>query len=158
MIFQLSKIARIRKFAVHIRTLRGDRIIQDFTPEPGMIISIERILLLRWLQTEKFSYFCATNKLTSPSMLVVRSGRDVRVVEGARLESACTPKGYRGFESHSLRNKAWLWGIYKYCAPYYAPKSIIRCVFYSSHIGSDIMRKEDSKLGRRQLLISSSFI
>ena len=47
MIFQLSKIARIRKFAVHIRTLRGDRIIQDFTPEPGMIISIERILLLR---------------------------------------------------------------------------------------------------------------
>ena len=29
--------------------------------------------------------------------------RDGRVVEGARLESAYTPKGYRGFESHSLR-------------------------------------------------------
>ncbi len=29
--------------------------------------------------------------------------RGVRVVEGARLESVYTPKGYRGFESHSLR-------------------------------------------------------
>jgi hypothetical protein len=29
--------------------------------------------------------------------------RDGRVVEGARLESVYTPKGYRGFESHSLR-------------------------------------------------------
>ncbi len=25
------------------------------------------------------------------------------MVEGARLESVYTPKGYRGFESHSLR-------------------------------------------------------
>lgn len=32
-----------------------------------------------------------------------RVRRDGRVVEGARLESAYTPKGYRGFESHSLR-------------------------------------------------------
>jgi hypothetical protein len=31
--------------------------------------------------------------------------RDVRVVEGARLESVYTPKGYRGFESHSLRKR-----------------------------------------------------
>jgi len=29
--------------------------------------------------------------------------RGVRVVEGARLESVYTPKGYRGFESLSLR-------------------------------------------------------
>ena len=29
--------------------------------------------------------------------------RGVRVVEGARLESVYTPKGYRGFESPSLR-------------------------------------------------------
>ena len=29
--------------------------------------------------------------------------RDVRVVEGARLESVYTPKGYQGFESLSLR-------------------------------------------------------
>jgi hypothetical protein len=27
-----------------------------------------------------------------------------RVVEGARLESAYTPKGYRGFESHPIRH------------------------------------------------------
>ncbi len=26
-----------------------------------------------------------------------------RAVEGARLESVCTPKGYRGFESHPIR-------------------------------------------------------
>lgn len=28
---------------------------------------------------------------------------DGRVVEGARLEIVCTPKGYREFESHSIR-------------------------------------------------------
>ncbi len=27
-----------------------------------------------------------------------------RVVEGARLEIVCTPKGYRGFESHPIRH------------------------------------------------------
>jgi hypothetical protein len=32
-------------------------------------------------------------------------GRDGRVVEGTRLESVHTPKGYRGFESLSLRHK-----------------------------------------------------
>ena len=32
-----------------------------------------------------------------------KARRDVRVVEGARLESVYTSKGYRGFESHSLR-------------------------------------------------------
>ena len=31
--------------------------------------------------------------------------RDARVAEEARLESVYTPKGYRGFESPSLRNK-----------------------------------------------------
>lgn len=31
-------------------------------------------------------------------------GRGARVVEEARLESVYTPKGYRGFESRSLRN------------------------------------------------------
>ena len=35
--------------------------------------------------------------------LVIR--RDARVAEEARLESVYTPKGYRGFESPSLRNK-----------------------------------------------------
>jgi hypothetical protein len=34
----------------------------------------------------------------------LRQGRDGRAVEGARLESVYTPKGYRGFESHSLRH------------------------------------------------------
>ncbi len=29
---------------------------------------------------------------------------DGRVVEGARLEIVCTPKGYRGFESLSIRH------------------------------------------------------
>ena len=33
------------------------------------------------------------------------SWRGGRVVEGARLESVYTSKGYRGFESHSLRQK-----------------------------------------------------
>ena len=28
---------------------------------------------------------------------------DDREAEGARLEIVCTPKGYRGFESHSVR-------------------------------------------------------
>ena len=32
--------------------------------------------------------------------------RDARVVEEARLESGYTPKVYRGFESHSLRNRS----------------------------------------------------
>ena len=31
--------------------------------------------------------------------------RDARVVEEARLESVYTPKGYRGFESPSLRSE-----------------------------------------------------
>ncbi len=33
----------------------------------------------------------------------IRQRRDARAVEEARLESAYTPKGYRGFESRSLR-------------------------------------------------------
>ena len=31
--------------------------------------------------------------------------RDARVAEEARLESVCTPKGYREFESRSLRSQ-----------------------------------------------------
>jgi hypothetical protein len=31
-------------------------------------------------------------------------GEMTELVEGARLEIVCTPKGYRGFESHSLRH------------------------------------------------------
>ena len=38
-----------------------------------------------------------------PPAMGGRAWRDVRVVEGARLESVCTPKRYRGFESLSLR-------------------------------------------------------
>lgn len=34
--------------------------------------------------------------------------RGGRAVEGARLESAYTSKGYRGFESHSLRGLVFL--------------------------------------------------
>ncbi len=33
--------------------------------------------------------------------------RDVRVVEGARLESVYTSKAYQGFESLSLRKRKW---------------------------------------------------
>ncbi len=34
-----------------------------------------------------------------------RFWKDARVAEEARLESACTPKGYPGFESLSFRRK-----------------------------------------------------
>ncbi|GEM_PF-5048676 len=37
-------------------------------------------------------------------VLPYQAWRGVRVVEGARLESVYTPKGYRGFESLPLRN------------------------------------------------------
>ena len=40
-----------------------------------------------------------------PISVVVTLRRDARVVEEARLESVYTPKGYRGFESPSLRRK-----------------------------------------------------
>ena len=43
-----------------------------------------------------FFVICATGN--------VGKGRDAGVVELARLESVCTSKGYRGFESLSLRN------------------------------------------------------
>ena len=33
------------------------------------------------------------------------SGEVRELVESARLESVCTPKGYRGFESHPLRQR-----------------------------------------------------
>ena len=36
----------------------------------------------------------------------LREGRNDRVAEGARLESAYTPKGYRGFESRFLRSSS----------------------------------------------------
>ena len=34
--------------------------------------------------------------------------RGDRAAEGAALEMLCTPKGYRGFESHPLRHKFYL--------------------------------------------------
>ena len=34
----------------------------------------------------------------------LNSRTDDREAEGARLEIVCTPKGYRGFESHSVRH------------------------------------------------------
>ena len=34
--------------------------------------------------------------------------RSVRVAEGARLESVCASKAYRGFESHLLRQSLFL--------------------------------------------------
>lgn len=37
-------------------------------------------------------------------LIVLRYWIDGRVVEGARLEIVCTPKGYRGFESLSIRH------------------------------------------------------
>ena len=40
-----------------------------------------------------------------PISVVLALRRDARVVEEARLESVYTPKGYRGFESPSLRRK-----------------------------------------------------
>ena len=40
-----------------------------------------------------------------PIMSTGKLRRDARVVEEARLESVYTPKGYRGFESPSLRKK-----------------------------------------------------
>ena len=40
-------------------------------------------------------------------VLIKKLRRLVRVVEGARLESVYTSKGYRGFESLSLRWKAF---------------------------------------------------
>src|SRR3569623_597651 len=42
------------------------------------------------------SAFCSPNEILSR--------RGVRAVEGARLESVCTPKAYRGFESLPLRH------------------------------------------------------
>ena len=41
---------------------------------------------------------------------------DGRVVEGARLEIVCTSKGYREFESHSIRQqKNTPEGVFFYC-------------------------------------------
>ena len=42
--------------------------------------------------------------------------RGARVVEEVRLESVCTPKGYRGFESLPLRNYSLLSANYNYKA------------------------------------------
>ncbi len=42
---------------------------------------------------------------------------DDREADGARLEIVCTPKGYRGFESHSVRQffVAWYLGAVFLC-------------------------------------------
>ena len=47
-------------------------------------------------------------KLTFAAVEKIEIRRVVRVVEGARLESVYTSKGYRGFESLTLRNKKTL--------------------------------------------------
>ena len=38
------------------------------------------------------------------NVIHIPSRTDDREAEGARLEIVCTPKGYRGFESHSVRH------------------------------------------------------
>lgn len=52
------------------------------------------------MSKEKKAVLLAIFYLGSTKSIVWRDGR---VVEGARLESVYTSKGYRGFESHSLR-------------------------------------------------------
>ena len=48
-------------------------------------------------------YFIDLFVLNNIIFFIVRRGD--RVVEGARLESECAPKGYRGFESLPLRKR-----------------------------------------------------
>ena len=50
--------------------------------------------------------------------------RDARVAEEARLESVYTPKGYRGFESPSLRNKGCKSSICEIYTLFYTRKSV----------------------------------
>ncbi len=57
-------------------------------------------MLKKHEQGEKKAVLLAIFYLGSTKSIVWRDGR---VVEGARLESVYTSKGYRGFESHSLR-------------------------------------------------------
>jgi hypothetical protein len=45
----------------------------------------------------------AERKCSALKVFFLKYWRDVRVVEGARLESVYTSKAYRGFESLSLR-------------------------------------------------------
>ena len=54
------------------------------------------------LSERKILYFSRhfLMKAHEPKRLIRRGDR---VAEGARLESVCTPKAYRGFESLSLR-------------------------------------------------------
>ena len=47
--------------------------------------------------------------------------RDARVAEEARLESVCTPKGYREFESRSLRNPSGK------CSPARKRRAVLVC-------------------------------
>ena len=60
------------------------------------------------MELAKKNYFRKNNKYLDAidffCTLAPQFWRDARVVEEARLESVCTPKGYHGFESHSLRN------------------------------------------------------
>ena len=50
------------------------------------------------------SNFLTINLLPGNLKPHITPGRNVRVVEGARLESVYTSKGYQGFESLFLRN------------------------------------------------------
>ena len=55
-------------------------------------------------------------------LLGALAGRGVRAVEGARLESVCTPKAYRGFESLPLRHP------YTQCLIFPIVRRLPRCV------------------------------
>ena len=66
--------------------------------------------------------------------------RDARVVEEARLESVYTPKGYRGFESPSLRRKQRNELIAQLVTLFFRPcltmcntRTSITCPLHSSH-------------------------
>ena len=59
----------------------------------------------------------------------IKNWRVVRVVEGARLESVYTPKGYRGFESLTLRRK-------QYQKRSKARKSLISGLFYFTDLSN----------------------
>ena len=58
---------------------------------------------------EKFRYMQKKKSalISKDYFCLPKNWRVVRVVEGARLESVYTPKGYRGFESLTLRWKQY---------------------------------------------------
>ena len=72
------------------------------------------------------------------SLTYIRRG--ARAVEEARLESVYTPKGYRGFESHSLRPKCFRTKLFiqnniKNLIDYAKSMGITACHGFGSTIG-----------------------